>query len=259
MADYEGQFIWYELMTPDIEAAKRFYTDVVGWGTEEWKGGNHDYTILTAAQKPVGGVMVLPEEAKKHGAPPHWMGYVGTTDVRATLNKAQSLGAQVLVPPTPIPEVGAFGVLLDPQGADLAVFTPSGEGPGAGEQTQEGRVSWHELLTTDLNAAWDFYHALFGWEKTEAMDMGSMGIYQMYGKGGRTLGGMMIRPKEMMPGRAMWLYYVKVRDIDDALNHVKSDHGKILNGPMDVPGGGRIAQCMDTQGAMFALHATPHH
>lgn len=253
MADYEGLFLWHELMTSDVEAAKRFYTDVVGWGTQESEGGNQHYTMWTVEQRPIGGLMMLPDQAKKQGTPPHWMGYVGTVDVAATLAKAQKLGARILVPPTDIPEAGTFGVLMDPQGADLAVFTPASSSPGAGEQPQEGRVSWNELMTTDLDAAWNFYQALFGWEKTEAMDMGPSGIYQMYGKSGRTLGGMMNKPKEM-PGPATWLFYVNVRDLDDALSHVKSDHGKILNGPTEIPGGGHIAQCMDTQGAMFALH-----
>lgn len=258
MADYEGQFVWYELMTLDVEAAKRFYTDVVGWGTQAWMGGQQDnYTILTADQKPIGGVMVLPEEAKKQGAPPHWIGYVGTAHVGDILDHARAHGAKILVGPTDLPEVGEFGALLDPQGADLAVFTPTHLGSSSEQSQQEGHVSWNELMTTDLDAAWDFYHALFGWEKTEALDMGPRGIYQMYGKGGRTLGGMMTKPKEM-PGPARWMYYVNVRNIDDALSHVKSDQGKVLNGPMEIPGGGRIAQCMDTQGAMFALHTRTH-
>ena len=98
-----------------------------------------------------------------------------------------------------------------------------------------------------------FYEALFGWNKTEAMDMGERGIYQMYGKGEKTFGGMMTKPAEM-PGPPAWLYYVTVADLDATVDQVKARGGQLLMGPMDVPGGDRIAQCMDPQGAAFALH-----
>jgi predicted enzyme related to lactoylglutathione lyase len=114
--------------------------------------------------------------------------------------------------------------------------------------------SWHELATTDHSAAFEFYQALFGWNKTESMDMGPMGIYQMYGRGEMTLGGM-FNKSEDMPGPSAWLLYIEVEDVDHTARKVQELGGKILNGPMEVPGGGRIAQCMDPQGAAFAIHS----
>ncbi len=60
----------------------------------------------------------------------------------------------------------------------------------------------------------------------------------------------------MMKAPPHWLYYVTVRDIDAALERVRAKGGKVLNGPMEVPGEtpARIAQCMDPQGAAFALY-----
>ena len=80
-----------------------------------------------------------------------------------------------------------------------------------------------------------------------------MGAYQMYGKAGRTFGGMMTKPKGY-PAPPHWLYYVTVADLDAALARVKKSDGKVWNGPMDIPGGERVAQCVDPQGAAFALH-----
>jgi hypothetical protein len=113
-------------------------------------------------------------------------------------------------------------------------------------------VSWHELITSDHEAALRFYSQLFGWQKTDAIP-GPNGTYQMYGKGGRTFGGMMTKPKDY-PAPPHWLYYVKVADLDGALARVKKNDGKVWNGPMEVPGGDRVAQCVDPQGAAFALH-----
>jgi hypothetical protein len=162
----------------------------------------------------------------------------------------------VLHPVTPIPTVGKFAVVTDPQGAVFAAFQP-GEAPAAGAwDPQPGDVSWHELVTSDWQAAFDFYHDLFGWEKTSAMDMGPAGTYQMYGEkaDGRPYGGMYNFMPEMPPMPPNWLPYIRVTDLDACVERVRKLGGQVLNGPMEVPGGDRIAQCMDPQGAAFALH-----
>ena len=92
-------------------------------------------------------------------------------------------------------------------------------------------------------------------EKLEAMDMGDAGIYQIYGRHGIPLGGMFNKPAEM-PGPPGWLYYIRVEDVRGAADRVHRLGGRVLNGPMEVPGGDLIAQCMDPQGAMFALHSS---
>jgi predicted enzyme related to lactoylglutathione lyase len=86
------------------------------------------------------------------------------------------------------------------------------------------------------------------------MDMGPGGIYQIYGQGGAPLGGMFNKPDEM-PGPPMWLYYVSVDDVNIAVERVVELGGQVLNGPMEVPDGDLIAQCVDPQGALFALHS----
>ena len=89
-----------------------------------------------------------------------------------TVKQAVDLGARVLVPPTDIPTVGRFAVLADPHGAVFAVFTPDVEAPGHEGEAQLREFSWHELATHDYPAAFRFYERLFGWEKSDAMDMG---------------------------------------------------------------------------------------
>lgn len=256
--DPRGHFIWYELLTNEPESAISYYTKLIGWGTQQWEGGETPYTMFTNEDSPLAGVMQLPEEAVASGAPPHWLPYIGSEDVDATADKAKALGGLPLVAPQDIPDVGRFTVLRDPQGAVFAAFTPSGEPPGGrGDAPKIGDFSWHELATTDHEAALDFYRSLFDWEKAEAMDMGEAGIYQMYGRAGRTLGGMFNKPPQM-PGPPYWLCYVRVGDVKDTVEQVGEMGGQVLNGPMEVPGGDLIAQCMDPQGGAFALHSSPH-
>jgi predicted enzyme related to lactoylglutathione lyase len=247
-----GRFVWYDLMTTDPSAAAAFYTRVAGWGTTEWQGPT-PYTMWTVGGTPIGGVMTLPADA---AAPPHWLGYIGAPDIEALVSRAVGHGGRMLVAPTDIPTVGRFAVLQDPQGAVFAVYTPSNPDTGGDGEPPVGHFSWHELATTDAAGAADFYIRLFGWEAMLEHDMGPMGTYRILGRNGRQLIGMFNRPPEM-PGGPAWLYYVRTESADLAAERAAAEGGRVLNGPMDVPGGGRIAQCLDPQGGMFALHATP--
>ncbi len=251
-AKSEGRFVWYDLVTTDPVGAAEFYMSLIGWGTQEWDGGPQPYTMWTVEDSPVGGLTDLPDEARKSGVPPHWLGYVSTHDVDASLALAQSQGAQVHVPAMDIPTVGRFAIIGDPQGAVVALFAP--ESAPHGTPTGNGTISWHELATSNLDDAWSFYTSMFGWSITDDMDMGEAGLYRMYTKGeGTPMGGIFNKP-EQMPMSA-WMFYIEVPDVDAGAEMVKTLGGKILNGPMEVPGGSRIVQCMDPQGAAFAMHA----
>jgi predicted enzyme related to lactoylglutathione lyase len=251
-----GRFCWYDLMTTDPEAAKAFYTGIAGWGTSIFEGAGSPYTMWTRGETPLGGVMELPESARAAGSPPHWLAYISTPDVDATANRAAELGGSVLVPPTDIPTVGRFTVLADPQGAFFAAFTAAASTPGHDGPAEVGEFSWHELATADVDAAFAFYAELFGWTKGEAHDMGPAGAYQIFAGNGLDLGGIFVKPAEM-PGPPSWLFYVRVPDVHAKVEAVKAARGRLLNGPMEVPGGSWIAQCMDPQGAMFAVHHWP--
>lgn len=248
-----GTFCWFDLSTTDAEAAQRFYASLFGWTTESHRmGPDMTYTMWKRGDTTFGGVMTLADEAKQMGAPPHWLGYVLVADVDQAAEKCTSLGGRVFVPPADIPGAGRFAVLADPHGAAFAVYGHSGEEPAG--PAPEMPVSWHECYTNDLESCWSFYEAMFGWHKTEAMDMGpEMGIYQMYGVGGKTLGGMSVKPKDMPV--AAWLYYFHVDSAEATTAKAKELGATVIHGPMEVPGGDWITMFMDPQGAMFAVHS----
>jgi predicted enzyme related to lactoylglutathione lyase len=208
--------------------------------------------MFTRGGVPIGGSMQLPDEAAKMGAPSHWMAYIGTPDVDQATAQALTAGASTYVAPEDIPQVGRFSALADAQGATIAFFTPSNDQPPS-HKPEIGDMSWHELVTNDPGAAFGFYQALFGWEKTGEHDMGPMGVYLMFGREGVTLGGMFKRPADM-PAPPHWLLYVRVADINAGSVAVTANGGRVLHGPAEVPGGDWIVQCMDPQGAVFALH-----
>lgn len=255
MSNNRGKFVWYDLNTPDPAAAIEFYKQVVGWTTEPFGAGG-DYQMLVGARGPIGGVMTLADEARAMGAPPHWLAYVEVPDVAASAAQVKELGGQVFAGPFPIPDVGQFAVIGDPQGALIALFTPKDASPAPEGPPQLGEYAWAELLTSDVAGALAFYGPLFGWVKTGEMEMGGMGSYTFFGlEPEKMMGGMMPRPPEM-PVSA-WGYYVTVADLDVSVAKAQELGGKLLFGPSPIPGGGRIAMMMDPQGAAFNLLSAP--
>ena len=249
-----GHFVWHEHLTNDPKAAIDFYGDVVGWKTQPFAEGG-DYVMWVGGQGPLGGVMKLPREAAEMGAPPHWMAHVQVENVDATAALAKKLGGKVYKEPTDIPTVGRFAIVGDPQGAPLSVFKPIGA-MALHDLSKEGEFCWNELLTSDSAAAFKFYSEIFGWKIAEEMDMGPMGTYRVFGVGDKRVGGMMTMPKGA-PMPPMWLYYASTPDLDAAIGRATSRGAKMMNGPMEVPGGARIAQLIDPQGAAIALHQAP--
>jgi uncharacterized protein len=163
----------------------------------------------------------------------------------------KKLGGKVYKEPSDIPTVGRFAVIADPQGAVISVFKPSSP-MTLHDVSKAQEFCWNELLTTDSAAAFEFYSQVFGWKLLQEMDMGPMGTYRVYGISEQQFGGMMTTPKGS-PMPPMWMYYIETSDLDGAIGRATSKGAKVINGPMDVPGG-RIAQLTDPQGAAFALH-----
>ena len=249
----KGRFCWHELSTTDVEGAKSFYGEVVGWTTQKYEKGE-GYELWVAPKGPVGGLMLLPEQAKAHGAPPNWLGYVDVVDIAQTIARAELKGGKLHVGPMDLPDGAKFAVLTDPTGAFFAVHqSPLPDGdfakPGPGE------FSWAELMSTDPEAAFAFYADIFGWQTTGKMDMGEMGTYHMFGRiqDAGSMGGIMRVP----PGMPMsaWMYYANVASADEAVEKAKARGAQLMHGPVDVQGGGRIASLMDPQGAAFAVYA----
>ena len=247
-----GQFVWHELMSSNPKAAIAFYKDLVGWKPRPWENPNHDYTMMTMAGGRKAGIMELPDPT----APTHWMCYIGTPNVDATARQTTELGGKVLKPVSDIPDVGRFAILQDPQGAIFVGFTPAPtEHMPANTKIAVGDFSWHELITTNWQAAFDFYQKLFGWEKLDSMEMGPGNVYQMFGWKGKAMLGGMFNKSPQMPGPPMWLPYALVPDSKKVADMLPRLGGKVTHGPAEVPGGDWITQLTDPQGVMFAVHS----
>ena len=250
MTDLHGRFVWYELLTTDIAAAKAFYGSVVGWGEQDASTPEFAYRLFTAGDAPVGAFMDLPPEARRMGATPRWVGYVAVDDIDAAADRIRRLGGAIYVPPTDS-NIGRISIVADPQTATLALVKGLKPGQSAPAELDEpGRVGWHELLAADWQKAFVFYRDLLGWLKVDA-ESGSTDKYQLFSTGGQTIGGMFTkRPQEPIP---FWLYYFNVEDLDVATTRVTNGGGKVFEGPFELSDGSWVARCRDPQGSAFAL------
>jgi predicted enzyme related to lactoylglutathione lyase len=200
----------------------------------------------------VGGLMAMPEAARRNGMRPSWYGYVSVADVDACVARIVAAGGEPWMPATDIPGVGRIAMIRDPQGAAIYVMQPAGEGKStAFAPALVGHCGWNELHTRDWAAALEFYRGEFGWHQVSAMDMGPLGIYLMFGLGtGDAVGGMVSDSRSPRPH---WLYYFNVEDIDVAHSRVSAYGGEVVMDPHQVPTGQWIVHARDPLGAWFAL------
>jgi predicted enzyme related to lactoylglutathione lyase len=249
--DVRGKFVWHQLMTRDVPGAKDFYSRLVGWKTMPWPL-DPAYTVCHAEVGPVAGIMQIPSDLPSE-VPSHWLQYIGTRDVDSTAQAAVRAGGSIVKGPSDMQGAGRYAVLKDPQGAIFAIIDPENAKPEpAGPPL--GAFSWHELATSDNEAAFAFYSGLFGWDAMERMDMGPVGVYLIFGEKGMQRGGIYIKPAEN-PGPPSWLPYVHVPNADEGYAVALSKGAKGTVPPMDVPKGGRIANVIDPAGASFAVHS----
>ena len=242
-----GHIHWHDLMTNDVDKARSFYTELLGWGTELWKPGEMDYPMIMVGNEAHGGFHPLQGPAAE--APPHWIAYVIVESADEASKRAEAAGGSVYVPPTDIPEVGRFSVLAYPETAVIAAFEPAGDPP-----TGTGTFLWDELMADDVEAAKAFYGDVFGWT-ADTMDMGTMdmgtGQYTIFKADDEMVAGLMNRPDNVLVQG--WMSYVHADDVDTSVARVGELGGAVHAPPFDIPTVGRIAVIADPTGAAVGM------
>jgi predicted enzyme related to lactoylglutathione lyase len=250
MQNPKGDFIWYELLTSDADAAGRFYGEVVGWSIAGSGMDGVDYRLLDAGDGQAGGLMQITPEMQAGGARPVWLGYVGVPDVDAAVDDWTAAGGSIGMAAMDIPGVGRMAMLADLDGAPIYVMRGASDEISTVFRTADPRhVRWNELAAGDDAAALAFYGERFGWTCEGAMPMGEMGNYSFIAANGVTIGAVM-RSQGPVP---RWTFYFGVEDIDAAAAKVADAGGEILDGPHEIPGGEFSLHARDPQGADFGL------
>ena len=251
MSNRQGTAIWYELMTENPDTAQAFYATILGWTFDKpYTGANKNYRTFTSTDgDAVGGILQSPDGVTFG---PTWLFYIGVDDVDAAAKQVTTLGGRVDMEPTDIPDVGRFALVADPQGAQFYLMRGnSDKNSPSFSQSQSGHCSWNELVTSDQNAAMEFYSAMFGWEKSGAMPMGDSGDYTFLSNGDTAIGAMMNVPETEQAALPYWNFAFNVDDIDAAVKAVVAGGGTVRLGPLELPddSSGWLIQITDSQGA----------
>lgn len=265
MANATGSPIWFELNTPEPDAAQTFLERVAQWRFTTSSMPEHGGYRMGGprADDAVGGIA---DAAMAAGGLSGWSIYFAVDDVDAAADRLTALGGSVHFGPMDIPHVGRFAVVADPQGVVFVVMRGLSDDDSrafvqAADGSAEGKAVWIELATPDPDGAFAFYGALFGWTKAGAMPMGPMGDYSFIGAKGLTPdcpegeargpGAIMSSTLTTAPPR--WNWYVHVPDIDVAVAAAKDAGGTLFQEPTPIPGGEFSANIADAQGHQLGL------
>lgn len=253
MKEYvQGLFCWLDLGTTDVEAAKKFYTEVFGWTYNDAPMGEGAfYSMALKNGIAAGGIYPMKEEQKKMGIPPHWMSYIAVDKVDDMASRIQELGGTLLAPPFDVFDAGRMLILQDPTGAVVALWEGKNKDNVSYLVYEPGAPGWNELLTTDTDKAAEFYTKLLGLT-AEKQTMGDV-VYTTFKAGETMAGGMMAITPEMGEMPPHWSVYITVADCDGTVEKAASSGGKVLMPPTDIPDVGRVATLMDPQGAVISL------
>jgi hypothetical protein len=252
LMDYpHGMISWTDLSVPDVDAAREFYTALMGWDADDVVAeGQVVYTMFRNGDKMVAGLAKQPEEMSSQGIPPLWTTYVNVADVDTIAAAFTDNGGQLLVEPMDVMDSGRMAYGMDPTGAAIGFWQP-GTHQGADGFNETGFLTWNELTTRDLEAAISFYEAILPW-KVSAMEMGDF-TYHMIMMEDHANGGIMVMddtwPTEIP---AHWMVYFRVADTDEAVAKVTDLGGVIPVPPFDTPQG-KVAVINDPQGGTFSI------
>ena len=235
---------WADLSVPDVDAAKAFYTEVLGWTYAPGDDETGGYAIAE-----VGGAAAGAIGPQHHaGARAAWTLYLASDDADATAAAVVENGGSVLVEPGDVGPMGRMLLATDPTGAVFGVWQ-AGTHIGAGVVNEPGALSWEDLRSPDPLAARAFYSAVFGYRTDPLPEAGpDYSTFALEGAeaplGG--MGGMM--GIEGVP--AHWIVYFGVRDAAAAVHRAEVGGGSVLMRDFDTPYG-RMAGLIDPFGAVF--------
>ena len=246
-----GEFCWVELISPDVEAAAKFYGDLLGWDRERYEPDPEGYWYFRRGGKLIAGL----ETFRTEGQVPAWLGYVKVGDLAATARKVGDAGGTVLEGPLEVPGgAGSLAICQDTEGAVFALWQP-GELKGAELVNEPGCWTWTNLLSRDVERARDFYGQVLGWT-AERPEGAPEFIWNWQVDGQRWpegLAGLMLMGTDMPPDAPpYWEVYFMVESADEAIEKTKAAGGNLLFGPVDIPIA-RMAVLFDPQGANLSV------
>jgi predicted enzyme related to lactoylglutathione lyase len=232
-------------VTGDLDAAKKFYGGLFGWTFQEFDVKAGKYALATLDGRPVAGIL---QPAKREVNVSQWVTYFSVEDVDAAARAGQQSGARVVVAPRDIAKQGRAALLVDPQGAPVALARLTGGDPTPAPPTLNGWL-WVDLWTPDPTASAEFYRGLLGLEP-DVVDLGGT-PYTLLGRGDRAYAGMIRIPEPEI--RPNWLPIVRVTDARATAERAAQLGGRVLLAPRPEIRDGKAAIIADPTGGAVAV------
>lgn len=246
-----GRFVWHDLMTKDVSAAKRFYGDLFGWRFEDTTRGDRPYVIARAADVPVGGIVDI---SAMTDAGAQWVSFMAVANVDKTVALVQADGGKVLVQPRDLP-LARVAVVTDPQEAPLGLAQMKGTIPEPAQPTP-GHFFWQEYLARDAARALEFYKRLAGYEP--AVSDSRLGVEYHVLRKARGGAGLFQLPDNVEDVQPNWLPYVLVTDPQALASRVTGLGGRVIVPVAPERRNSSLAVIADPSGAALALQKYPY-
>jgi predicted enzyme related to lactoylglutathione lyase len=240
-----GRPVWHDLVTTDLASAKAFYGGLFGWTFRDYAVKEGGYALASLDGKPVAGIL---QPAKRKVNVSQWITYFSVDDVDVAAAAATKAGARLVVTPRDIANQGRAALLLDPQGAPVALARLAGGDPAPVPPPPNAWL-WVDLWTTDPAAASAFYRGLLGLEP-QAVDRGGV-AYTVLGRDGRAYAGMLRIPQPEI--RPNWLPVVRVEDARTTAERAAQLGGRVLLAPRPEVRDGKAAIVADPTGGAVAV------
>ncbi|MGW0372703.1 VOC family protein [Streptomyces coeruleorubidus] len=243
----EGSPCWADAMFSDLEGAKSFYGDVLGWTFAEASTEFGNYTQAYANGKAVAAV--VPPMPGQEGQS-QWCLYFAARDAAATAARIRDHGGEVLMEPMQVGDFGTMCLARDPGGVVFGVWQ-AGTHEGFDTMAEPGAYTWAEVFTREPEKSDAFFPAVFSYKQKD-MEDGEMD-FRVYDLGDRSVLGRMKMTDDFPPEVPPYInVYFAVENCDDAVAKATKLGGVLRFGPMDTPFG-RFASLSDPQGANFSV------
>lgn len=246
-----GSFLWQDLVTTDVKAARAFYGALLGWEFEEASRAGRPYLLARTEAGPVGGLVDI---SGMKDASSHWVSYVRVAGIDRAIQQVEAGGGKVIVPPRTV-GVGRAGVIADPQGAPLGLLEPSEAPPGDPVKPVTAHFFWREYLAQDAPKALDFYKDLLGYESARTDSMAGLEYFVL--RHGSPRAGLFQIPSTATNVRPNWLPYVLVDDPSALAAKATGLGGRVLLQPSADRRKGTLAIVADPTGGVVALQKFP--
>ena len=237
---YPGKFVWNDLLTDNVPAAKDFYGQLFGWTFVT--SGN--YTVVKNNGQSIAGIAHIKGDGKNPSAS-RWLCTLSVADIDKAVALTVEEGGLINEGPLDLVNRGRGALVRDPQGAQLMLLYAK-DGDPEDEEPVFGAWLWHELWSNQANESLAFYQKLSGYEFE-----GDPSDYIILIKDEQWRAG--IRSLDDSELEMRWVPVVRVVDTDEIAERAKQLGGKVLVEPRPTQDGGSVALLSDPTNALLII------